>query len=59
MADSPRRRHWFGELQPEENWQTSEESISRRRTLFAVSAMKESITTQRPLRRSILDATVP
>eukprot|EP00972_Heterocapsa_arctica_P011243 1647293-Heterocapsa_arctica.AAC.1 len=26
MADLPRRRHWFGKLQPEENWLQSEEN---------------------------------
>eukprot|EP00972_Heterocapsa_arctica_P007408 1082448-Heterocapsa_arctica.AAC.1 len=59
MVDSPRRKHWCGKLLPEENWPISEESISRRRTLTVVSVMRESITLQRPLRRSRLDATVP
>eukprot|EP00972_Heterocapsa_arctica_P031023 4564146-Heterocapsa_arctica.AAC.1 len=50
MADSSRRKHWCGELLPEVDWPSSEEHISRQRTLTAVRVMKESITTLRPLR---------
>eukprot|EP00972_Heterocapsa_arctica_P049035 7220337-Heterocapsa_arctica.AAC.1 len=46
-----------GKLRPEENWQKSEENISRQRTLIAISVMKESITARLPVRRSRLDAT--
>ncbi len=57
MADSHRRKHWYGKLRQEENWPRLEENNSQRHRLIAANAMRESTIKLRQKRQLKQDVT--